>query len=150
MEFNFPELTTIGALFRFAAALEQASIEALDAAGDKVTDTGHGETLDRMVKKRRRRADELERARKEKLNETVLEPLMNMPNDPYVPKLPDDLGALDEKALIDLALEIERRTISFYSDSIAKAGPVLAEVRRIFTRFQKESTKNERALDQMR
>lgn len=143
MAFDFPELTTIGALFRFAAVLEQAALEVLKAAAKT---SGGDETLARLVVKHERRADELERARKEKLNETVLEPLMDMPNTPYVPSIPADITSQDTPALIAAALDIERKTAAFYGDSIDKAGPVLAEVRRIFARYQKESVKNEKTL----
>ena len=73
------------------AAIELSGKE-LDAAAEKSSTAEraeHAEKLKRMVKKHHRRADELERARKEKLNETVLEPLMDMPNDPYVPTIPE-------------------------------------------------------------
>jgi hypothetical protein len=75
MSRDFPELTTIGALFRFAQVLEEIAIEVLEAAAGKAGD--QGEALQKLATKHRRRADELELARREKLNETVLEPLMD-------------------------------------------------------------------------
>lgn len=139
---TFPELTTIGALFRFAAALEQAALDALEGAEAKTEDEALKGKLARVVKKRKRRVDELERARREKLNETVLEPLMDMPADPYIPDVPEELDGLDAAALIALAVTIEEKTILFYDDAMDKAGTVLAEVKRLFARFQKESRKN--------
>lgn len=140
MAYDFPELTTMGALFRFAALLEQASIDVLEHAAGKSSD--QAEALERMATKHRRRADELERARREKLNETVLEPLMDMPNTPYLPQLPRSFEDLDDQGLRQVALELEQRQVALYGDAVAKAGHVLAEVRRLFTRFERESTKN--------
>jgi rubrerythrin len=145
MDYTFPELNTIGALFRFADALEHAAIDVLD----KAAATASGDTRDaltRLAAKRRRRAEELERARREKLNETVLEPLMDMPRDPYVPALPASLDDLGPGALVALAADIESTSTLFYADAVARAGRVLAEVRRLFDRFAKESAKNEEAL----
>jgi hypothetical protein len=142
MAYIFPELTTMGALFRFAAVLEQAALDTLELAETKVAEEAMKTQLSRLVAKRRRRVDELERARREKLNETVLEPLMDMPSEPYIPEIPADLDAVDGAELVALAAHIEGKTVSFYGDSIDKAGAVLAEVRRLFARFQKESVKN--------
>ena len=84
MSREFPELTTIGALFRFANKLEATTLEVLELAAEKADESASG-PLGKMLKKHRRRVEEVERARREKLNETVLEPLMDMPNDPYIP-----------------------------------------------------------------
>ncbi len=145
MEYTFPELTTIGALFRFAAALEGAAIEVLEKTLDKL-DGDDLATVERLLKKRRRRAEELERARREKLNETVLEPLMDMERDPYVPTLPESLDDIGRDGLLKLAAGIESSSVLFYGDAVDRAGRVLAEVRRVFTRFGKESAKNEKTL----
>ena len=149
MPIDFPELSTIGALFRFASAMEQAAIAVLDAAAEASGDAASTEALSRMATKHRRRADELELARKEKLNETVLEPLMDMPNTPYIPSLPSDIAGQSASSTMKLAHEVETKTEAFYGDAVEKAGPVLAEVRRLFTRFQKESGKNAKALSGM-
>ncbi len=144
MNTQFPELTTIGALFRFAGKLEETAVEVLQAAADKNAD--QADDLRRLAKKHGRRADEVDRARREKLNETVLEPLMDMPNTPYVPALPEDLSAADGPALLAAAKDLETRAVAFYGDAVDKAGPVLAEVKRLFARLQRESEKNLKAL----
>ena len=57
-------------------------------------------SLDNVERSVTRSLDELERARREKLNETVLEPLMDMPADPNIPTLPDEIGDLLEQGRI--------------------------------------------------
>ena len=145
MAFDFPELNTIGALFRFAGVLEQAAIAVLEHAA-AASDPGAADGLRRMALKHRQRAEELDRARREKLNETVLEPLMDMPRDPYVPAVPAELAGLDAAALVALARDIEQRSELFYGDAAVRAGAVLAEVKRLFVRYQKEAAKNAASL----
>jgi hypothetical protein len=141
MAFEFPELNTIGALFRFAGVLEQAAIAVLERAAE-ASEASAADGLRRMAAKHRQRAEELDRARREKLNETVLEPLMDMPRDPYVPDVPDELAGLDSAALTAIARDVEGRSELFYRDAADKAGAVLAEVKRLFARYQKEAAKN--------
>lgn len=145
MAFDFPELNTIGALFRFAGVLEQVAIAVLERAAD-ASDASKAEGLRRMATKHRQRAEELDRARREKLNETVLEPLMDMPRAPYVPAVPGDLATLDAAAATALARDVEQRSARFYGDAADKAGAVLAEVKRLFVRYQKEAAKNAAAV----
>ncbi len=71
---------------------------------------------------------------------------MDMPHEPYVPELPADLAAVTGPSLLLLAIGIEDRSAAFYGAAVEKAGPVLAEIRREFTRFQKENVKNKAAL----
>lgn len=146
MSRDFPELTTIGSLFRFAIHLEAATLEVLELAVEKADDDSSG-PLQKMLKKHKRRADEVERARREKLNETVLEPLMDMPNDPYIPNIPADFSDADHAALLGAALELHRCTAKFYDESVEKAGPVLAEVRRFFARLAKENAKHGKIIE---
>jgi hypothetical protein len=146
MHHDFPELTTIGALFRFASRLEETACAVLEQAAGTAGDAAAADQLRRLATKHRRRAEEVDLARREKLNETVLEPLMDMPNEPYVPALTGDLETADGAALLRASLDVEARSARFYADAVSKAGQVLGEVRRLFARFEKESAKNVTAL----
>lgn len=141
MSREFPELTTIGALFGFARRLEQASAEVLDAAADREPDGARADDFRKMAKKHRRRSDDIERIRQERLNETVLEPLTNMARDEYAPSLEEDLGSLDAAALRQAAIDLEQCAAKFYTDAVDKAGPVLAEMRRSLSRLAKDNDK---------
>lgn len=135
---DFPELTTTGALFRFARCLEEATAEAVEAAAGAAGPGADG--LRRIATKHRRRSDDLERMRKERMNETVLEPLTDMARDDYVPT-----AALAASGL-DAARGLEEASARFYRAAIEKAGPVLAEVCRSFARLAKDNDKYRAAL----
>ncbi len=137
----FPELTTIGALFGFARRLEEASAEALEAAAAQPSEGARADGYRKLAKKHRRRAEEIDRIRQERLNETVLEPLTNMARDDYAPTVAEDLGSLDAAALHETAVELERCASRFYLDAVDKAGPVLAEMRRSLARLAKDNDK---------
>jgi len=106
MHHDFPELTTIGALFRFASRLEETACAVLERAASATRDAAAADQLQRFAVKHRRRAEEVDLARREKLNETVLEPLMDMPNDPYVPALTEGIESADAAALLGASLDV--------------------------------------------
>jgi hypothetical protein len=141
MQTDFPELTTIGTLFVFARRLEEAGAELFSRLAD--AETGErAEAVRRVAKKHGQRAAEIEQARKEKMNETVLEPLTGLDHSSYVPPL-DGLGAdAGTAALRKAALALEERSVRFYTDAADKAGPVIGEVRRIFLRLAKDNERH--------
>ena len=142
MAAQFPEITTVGTLFEFARALEEEAARILEAAAREAGEDEARAKLEGLLRKHQRRAADVIRAKKDKVNETVLEPLTSMSRDEYAPSLPEETAGLGVRALCQAAGEIEERSAKFYTDATAKAGHVLAGVSRMFTRLAKENGKN--------
>lgn len=110
-----PELTTFGALIRHGLALEGLAAAIYREQGDK------GAAL---AAKHEARQALLERTRREKLSEIILEPIEGLNGEDYVPAAPGD---------------IETVSARFYRDSSKTARMMLAEVSKIFDRMAAEN-----------
>jgi hypothetical protein len=135
---SFPELTSFGTLFGFALALE-----------DRVADLASGAAKDEAAADRRdqllgcasthaKRHRQLERLRRERLNEVVLQAISGMDGADYLP-------AADAR---DLAAVVaaEEATARFYDDAALIAANVLSGMDRKFRKLAAESRELARKL----
>jgi hypothetical protein len=137
MAHEFPEITSFGTLLRFALALEGAAGELAATAAARADCRVWQESLARCARKHERRAAQLERLRRERLNEVVLQPLSGLRGADYLPasELPDD----PEEAVVVIA-RIEERVASFYADAAGAAHRVLGGLERTFRKLAADST----------
>ncbi len=132
MAVEFPELISFGTMLGFAQALEQAGVELCAAAQQQVDHPA----LKKCVRKHGKRAKQLERIRRERLNEVVLQTIEGMDRGTYLPTL--DLPAGGEAAAV---AAFERGVARFYDDAADTAADVLVGVDKSFRRLAKESRK---------
>lgn len=118
-----PELNSFGSLVRHAMLLEEHAAAACKA----LPGSGFAELAIRHENRLRL----LERTRREKLSEIMLEPIEGLEGADYVPA-PNMEG-------LPLAQELEILSARFYRDSARIARMVLAEVSRIFERLAQEN-----------
>ncbi len=138
MGYDFPELTSFGTLLRFATALEQATahLARSTAQVDECAEWRDGLLV--IARKHQKRSIQLERMRREWLNEVVLQAIDGMDAGDYVPplELPPGVTGLEAMATVRFALE---RGIDFYTDAASRAANVLVGVERAFKRFVREN-----------
>lgn len=120
---RFPEVTTLGSMFGFALALEEA--------GEALVKSQANETAAKIAETHRKRRRLLEEARREKLNEVTLEPISGFVAGQY-------LITADEPSLAVLR-EFEANLTSFYRDAALLAKNIAPEIAKLFERFAKES-----------
>lgn len=123
---EIPELTTFGALIRHALALEGLAAAVYRELGESKAE---------MASRHEARQTLLERTRREKLSEMILEPIDGLAGEKYVP------AATPAGAGVQLALEVEAVSALFYRDSSKAARMVLAEVSKVFERLALENDK---------
>ncbi len=134
MKKEFPEITSFGTLFAFAQAFE----ESLVAMSEEVIGRG-GEKADaasRAHKRHSKRLGQLERLRRERLNEVVLQPLSGMERERYVPDLSCPGEASGAAAALAAA---EEKAALFLDEAAEKAGSVLGGVERTLRKLAAES-----------
>jgi len=134
---NFPELTSFGTLMKFAIALEQTSQELAQSAASSEACSAWAEQLERSAKKHAKRFQELERMRRERLNEVVLQPISGMEREAYV--VPTALPATGANEVIATVVEAERVAARFYDDAAAIASNVLSGLDKTFKRLAREN-----------
>jgi hypothetical protein len=134
---NFPELTSFGTLMKFALALEQATKELAQTAASSDTCSPWTEQLERSAKKHGKRYQELERMRRERLNEVVLQPISGMDRAAYV--LPTSLPATSAHDIIAIVTEAEQVAARFYDDAAVIASNVLSGLDKTFKRLAREN-----------
>ncbi|MCK4415089.1 MAG: hypothetical protein KAY32_16275 [Candidatus Eisenbacteria sp.] len=137
MAIDFPEITSFGTLLGYALALETALGELASQAGEREACAPWRERLQACARKHGKRAQQLERFRRERLNEVVLQTISGMNRADYLPpmELPDD-GA-------ETAMQIagaEDRVAKFYRDAAVHATHVLGGLVRSFAKMMKQST----------
>lgn len=133
---NFPELSSFGTLLGFALALEQNTAALARAAAARDDCAAWRDALESGARKHDKRHKQLERMKRERLNEVVLQPIKGMARDEYVPAL--ELPAAPDQALATVAAADET-TARFYDDAAAVAVNVLGGLDRTFRRLAKES-----------
>jgi len=131
-----PELTTFGAVMRFAASLEEEAAERYEAwmpaVGDDLRDR-----FSMRAAAHRKRAAQLQRIVQEQLNEMTLEPITGLSGEDY-PVSPDVSG--DQAAdPVTLAAEIEASLVKLHEDLTARAGQALGSATRTLRRFAADS-----------
>ncbi len=126
---GFPELTSFGTLFRFAVALEEAGARVSARAPG-----GESELTAYCAQRHCARAAQLERLRRERLNEVVLQPVSGLSREKYLawcaPGTTTELGAL---------LALEEASALFYEDAASVASRLLGGVERTFRRLAAEN-----------
>jgi len=134
MNAQFPDITSFGTLLGFAQALEEAAA-ALAAQAAAPEDAARA-LCESCAKMHAKRARELARLRRERLNEVVLQPVAGMDRADYLPDalLPEDR----EQALAHLG-EIEERAARFYRDACRCARHVLGGLERSFAKMAAQS-----------
>ena len=128
MAVEFPELISFGTMLGFAQALEQVGLQLCATAQQRVDHP----VLKKCARKHGKRAKQLERIRRERLNEVVLQPIGDMHRADYLPPagLPPEAQAV---------AQLELCAARFYDDAAAKAANVLIGVDRSFRKFAAES-----------
>jgi hypothetical protein len=126
------ELTTFGAVIKFAVDFEEKAAEFYSKAAVKIPET------EELSYSHAKRINQLEKIRREKLNEIMLEPITGLDGDNYDFKLDgSDNRTIGE--IIETASDIEVKGGMFYSDSARICKSFSNEVMRIFERLSREN-----------
>ena len=128
------ELTTFGAILRFAIDLEAEAERRYQQAAEAAGSAAAGESLRVLARAKRKRRQTLERARQENVAEMILETIRGLDSADFAaPVLPSG-GSL--AATLASLVAFEESCAAFYSAAGRKIG--LAEVARIFDRLARE------------
>jgi len=134
------ELTTFGAVLGFAISLEKGGEQLYHEAAGRLV--AQGEALATLARAKPKRAQTVERARRENVAEMILEAISGLDSTSYeVPCLP-----VEEAAAVVIAVlsEYESRCLTFYGEAAQRIG--LAEVAGIFRRLARQ---NEEAIREL-
>lgn len=138
MSVVFPELVSFGTLLKFALSLEQTVEEAAREAAERDACRDVREELLSCAKKHKKRYETLERLRRERLNEVVLQPIEGMNHVDYIPEAALN-GLTDAKQMLGQVVSAEETTARFYDDAARIAANVLSGVERTFKKLASES-----------
>ena len=128
-----PELTTFGAVIRFAAALERQAADHYEAW--LAQDPGEARELAvSLASGHGRRAARLERLVREQLNEIILEPITGLRAERYLRE-----GKSADMPAAGTSAALEERLARFYCDLVEHAGRALGGAARSLERFARES-----------
>lgn len=139
MTASFPELTSFGTLLTFAYSLEETAAELAEHAAECEECSVWREDLENCAKRHRKRSTQMERIRRERLNEVVLQPIYGMERDRYIPQTDVLSDCQDAKNPMDTVVSVEETVSSFYEDSANYAQNVLSGVERTFRKLARES-----------
>lgn len=128
-----PELTTFGALVRYALELESAAADFYEGAGGPL-----GPVAGELAADHRERRRTVERARQQYLNEMILEPISSLDGGRYVV----DASPPDASVAASRAILLEEASGRFYLDSATVARALLAEAARTFRRLAEGNARN--------
>jgi len=120
--------SSFGSLLRFMTDFEETMLELYQKGASGAA----SEKFSVFADKHKRRLDELELARREKLREEILEPITDFDSSGYKPKL----GISDP---VKQAIELEERASVFYGDAAKRWKTIQGEIARICERFAKQS-----------
>jgi hypothetical protein len=138
------ELTTFGAIMKFAMDLEEQLAGVLERTGANEGLRPFRKLADQMVSECKKNAKIIERTRREGINEVILHPIMGLDSDTYSPqdRPPEQAGAGEfGEYLIDTVDKINR----FYTDAASKiANP---EAMRVFKRLAAQRLKLREDID---
>ena len=141
---DFVELTSFGTLFAFAAALEEAIASAAKRAAALDGCADHADALAACTRLHDKRAKELARLRRERLNEVVLQRIEGMTHTDYIPALAEDTSD-GAQALAALATA-EETAARFYEDAGRAAKNVLTGLERTFSKYARKNRDQATAL----
>ena len=135
---DFPELTSFGTLFKFALVMERAALELASLARERKECMARRDDLSNCARRHRKRLEQLERVRRERLNEVVLQRIHGMEGPEYMPALgfPEDAT---ERETIERVIAVEETAARFYEDAASIAANVLAGVDRTLRKLAQEN-----------
>jgi len=133
-----PELTTFGAVLRFAIDLEAESSAFYEAAAALFAKDGANTLLRELSAQHANRQRLLERTRQLKLNEMVLEPVTGLEGHRYA----FDATPAPKDGVLRRAVDLEGVGTRFYADSATVAKAVLTEAARTFRKLAEENGRN--------
>lgn len=125
---EFSGISSFGSLLRFSTDFEETALELYQ----KKVSGAAAEKFSVFAEKHRKRLDELELARREKLREEILEPITDFDSSKYCP----NLGISDP---VKQAIELEEKAAQFYFDASKRWKTIQGEIARICERFAKQS-----------
>lgn len=140
-----PELTTFGALVRFAFDLEESARRLCERGAAGAKDERAQGLFHQLARDHSGRHALLERVRREQLNELILEPIHDLRGEDYAVGA-EGLDGVTPRDLIGALRAEERRAERFYLDSARVAKSILAEVGRTFEKLGRQNAENERKL----
>ena len=113
------DLGKFGAIMKFALEIESDVTSFYESAKEKVKDQELARLFDNLVNRGKKRVKTIERVRRENVTEMILEQISGLDSDTYTPvtSLPDDP---DDNVLQGIAVEIEKKLQSFYTQAGAK------------------------------
>jgi len=134
------DLATFGAILSYAMEFEEQAAAFYAAAASGALE----ETFNDLGKSSRKRANRMERTRREGVSEMILEPIMGLNGDDYGVELSADAS---EPVLLEQAIGLEATSVRFYQDAAAKLP--IREVVRTFSRMAEENTKRKNRLERL-
>lgn len=143
------ELSTFGALLRFAMYLERQAGEFYRSLASNVRLSSATELFSGYARECARRLKLLEGIRQQNINEVLLEPISDMNSRLYffTANVRDEM---DVEAALDAASDIETKVGAFYKDSLQVAGIVLGEAGRVFRKLSEENKERGKMLSSLR
>lgn len=133
---DFPELASFGTLLEYALALEEVLARAGTAAA------AAGPALQDLARKHEKRRQQLERMRRERLNEVVLQAITGMDRESYLPDallMSEDLASTDIGGIMSHLAVAETRAGAFYDDAAGVAVNVLGGLDKTFRKLAAEN-----------
>jgi len=113
------ELGTFGAVLKFAMDLEEQAVSFYEAAQASLVNSKTREQFTSLMERSQKRLKTLERVRRENTTEMILEPIGGLDQETYTPDT-DTSSGLDEKALLSMAISLEKKLQNFYTDASVK------------------------------
>jgi len=113
------ELTTFGAVVKFALDIEAEMSSFYESTIGVATDPDLGKLLESLFHRGQKRIKTLLRGRRENVTEMILEPVAGLNSDAYKPVTAIPEGA-DDRAVREIAIALETRVHEFYMHAAAK------------------------------
>jgi len=113
------ELGTFGAIMKFAMETENDVTSFYKSVKDLAESKELVSLFDSLVNRGQKRVKTIERIRRENVTEMILEPITGLDSDTFTPvtTIPE---SPDDKALQEIAVEIENNLHAFYSQTAVK------------------------------
>jgi len=113
------ELTTFGALVKFALDIEAEVSSFYESTIGVTTDPYLGNLFEALLNRGQKRIKTLLRIRRENVTEMILEPIAGLDSDAYKPVIAIPEGS-DDGVVREIATALETRTHEFYMHAAAK------------------------------
>ena len=115
------DLTTFGAVVKFALDIEAEASSFYESAIGVVTDPGLGKLLESLFHRGQKRIKTLMRIRRENVTEMILEPIAGLDSEVHKPVTVIPAGA-DDGVVRETAAALETKLHEFYMHAAAKIG----------------------------